>query len=67
MDFSEISYMDKLILINALGFKSIPDNVSEILTKAIKDYSINLYTGKVSITYVQPVEMLTVTIDVGGR
>lgn len=37
---------------------------NEILSKAIKEYNINLYTGDVEIVYNEPIEMVTISIQI---
>ena len=65
MNTESISKMDKLILMNTLGFKArySMEDIDSILKKTIKDYSIDYTTGEVVITLIKPAKYATISVD----
>lgn len=62
--FKYIGETEKLILLSAIGMKDCKANeIDSILESTIKDYSINMSTGEVSITYKQSIEYVTCCIE----
>lgn len=65
MDFTNIPFIDKLLLLNALGVKELhpEEEINNILSKSIKSYDIDYTAGNLNITYKEPIEICEITID----
>lgn len=65
MKIESISEIDKFILMRTLGFKAkhSMEDIDFILKQNVKDYSINLETGEVTIALVKPIKETSVFID----